>query len=55
MLESLQDGMKVETLEHRSTASKALGDYSKVRLLGFARRDKVKSHIKKAHKVTLRC
>jgi hypothetical protein len=48
---SLREGMKAETLEHRSSHPDNLGEYSKARLLGFARRDKVLKHIQKAHKV----
>jgi hypothetical protein len=43
--------MKAETLEHLSSHAGNLGEYSKARLLGFARRDKVLKHIQKAHKV----
>ena len=48
---SQRERMKAETLEHRSSYPGHLGEYSKARLLGFARRDKVIKHIKKAHKV----
>jgi hypothetical protein len=51
MWASMREGMKAETLEHRSSDPGNLGEYSKARLLGFARRDKVIKHIKKAHKV----
>jgi hypothetical protein len=55
MWASMREGMKAETLEYRSNHPEILGEYSKARLLGFARRDKVIKHIKKAHKVIFGC
>ena len=43
--------MKAEVLEHQSNNPESDREYSKARLLGFARRDKVIKHIRESHKV----